>query len=138
MYSEYHRDTPTHRANDAFLRRMLGGDLKGAELYRLQTERHEHPTEARERRVDCRGNVVQEEAACGIKSARESSDGGECDRCPTEIPAPALAMVYAPRQCWRGLFDPQTGLAHGSLFAELILPFEGCPKYGRTEGKPCK
>jgi hypothetical protein len=39
---------------------------------------------------------------------------------------PSLAMVYAPKQCWQNLLDPAVGLAHGSIFADLILPFEGC------------
>jgi hypothetical protein len=36
-------------------------------------------------------------------------------------------MVYCPRQCWRKLFDPEDGLKHGTIFAELVLPFEGAP-----------
>jgi len=39
-----------------------------------------------------------------------------------------LAMVYAPCQTFRGLYDPATALAHGTLFSELNLPLgrEGC------------
>ena len=39
-----------------------------------------------------------------------------------------LAMVYAPCQSFRGLFDPATALSHGTLFTELDLPLgrEGC------------
>jgi len=138
MYSDDHRQTPTHRANDAFLRQMLGGDLKGGELSRLQTETVKRPEVWDDRRVDCRGNLLSGESAHPEKSMRESGEQRDRETCPTEISAPALAMVYSPKQCWRKLFDPQSGLEHGSLFAELILPFEGCPKYGRTEGKPCK
>ena len=39
-----------------------------------------------------------------------------------------LAMVYAPCQTFRGLYDPATALSHGTLFTELNLPLgrEGC------------
>ena len=39
-----------------------------------------------------------------------------------------LAMVYAPCQTYRGLYDPATALSHGTLFTELNLPLEqtGC------------
>ena len=33
-----------------------------------------------------------------------------------------LAMVYAPCQTFRGLYDPATALTHGTLFTELDLP----------------
>ena len=33
-----------------------------------------------------------------------------------------LAMVYAPCQMFRGLYDPATALSHGTLFSELNLP----------------
>ncbi len=138
MYSDYNKRAPTHRANDEFLRRMIGGELNGPELLRLHSEMLELPEERGGRRVDCRGNVLEPERSCPEKRARDGGDACDRESCPTEISAPALAMVYAPRQCWRKTFDPQTGLAHGSIFAELVLPFEGCPKYGRTEGKPCK
>ena len=39
-----------------------------------------------------------------------------------------LAMVYAPCQTFRGLYDPDTALSRGTLFTELDLPLgkEGC------------
>lgn len=33
-----------------------------------------------------------------------------------------LAMVYAPCQSFRALYDPNTALARGTLFTELDLP----------------
>ena len=33
-----------------------------------------------------------------------------------------LAMVYAPCQTFRGLYDPNTALVHGTMFSELNLP----------------
>ena len=39
-----------------------------------------------------------------------------------------LAMVYAPCQTYRGLYDPAAALSHGTLFTELDLPLgqKGC------------
>ena len=34
-----------------------------------------------------------------------------------------LAMVYSPIQEWRELYDNETGLARGTIFKELDLPF---------------
>ena len=43
-----------------------------------------------------------------------------------------LAMVYAPDQVWRNLYDDEEALSAGTLFRELNLPFcPGCRKNGR-------
>lgn len=44
-----------------------------------------------------------------------------------------LAMAYAPLQIWREVYDPEIGLAHGTLFSELNLPFMG----DQTRGGGC-
>ncbi len=47
-----------------------------------------------------------------------------------------LAMVYAPMQEWRSLYDLDTALSRGTLFAELDLPFlgGGCKMGGGKNG----
>ena len=138
MYSDENKRAPECRANDEFLRRMLGGELVGGERLGQPSDGLDLPEERYERGVDCRGNPTGAGNAGeekGMFARRESCD---CADCPTEIPAPALAMVYAPKQCWRNVLEPQTGLAHGSMFAELILPFEGCRKQNRMEGRYCR
>ncbi len=42
-----------------------------------------------------------------------------------------LAMVYAPCQHFRALYDPATALSRGTLFTELDLPF------GNPSGASC-
>ncbi len=37
-----------------------------------------------------------------------------------------LAMVYAPYQTFRNLYECHDALANGTLFSELNLPLEGC------------
>ena len=42
---------------------------------------------------------------------------------------PSLAMVYAPRQEWTCLIEPPSkALSEGTLFSELVKPFEGSCK----------
>ena len=53
---------------------------------------------------DCRGNELPPEEGVGLSGY-------------------PLAMVYAAEQIFRNINDPVTGLAHGTIFAELDLPF---------------
>lgn len=50
--------------------------------------------------------------------ARPSAPSAECLR------APSLAMVYSPTQKFGNLYSPAEGLRAGSLFRELIKPWE--------------
>lgn len=47
-----------------------------------------------------------------------------------------LAMVYAPCQSFRGLYDPATALHRGTLFTELDLPL-GCERGTFTVSGRC-
>ena len=165
MYIESNRRAAESRADADFLRRMLGGELKGngCGCDRSGERSHEHSHEhSHERSYERSGNrsctgersynripidsrradmgnccewrpqsrqeaPVQPEGGCGCHMPCNTS-------CPTEIAAPALAMVYCPRQCWRKLLDPEEGLKHGTIFAELVLPFEAAPHKGGKEG----
>ena len=131
MYSENNRRVSVHRANDDFLRRMLGGELVGGEVSVMNdvTETLPSvPTPPSRMNVRNGGARLSDE---GSMNDRPSCDGsvdgeGEVDGgCPTYLHAPSLAMVYAPRQCWRNLLDPEAALENGTQFAELVLPFEG-------------
>ena len=48
-----------------------------------------------------------------------------------------LAMVYAPCQYYRALYDPATALNRGTLFTELDLPFGGEGSF-TAEGCACR
>ena len=52
----------------------------------------------------------------------------------TEYP---LAMVYAPCQSFRALYDPDTALDRGTLFTELDLPLGGEGGFS-TAGGSCR
>ncbi len=159
MYSENNRRASGMRANDEFLRRMLGGDLTGGEVPAMTTERseqlgpvgrntdegHRNLAEGRDRvrlsneengsmgggYPSCDGSVGD-----GVSNNKPTHGDGECQSC---VSVPSLAMVYAPRQCWRNLLDLQSALDQGTLFAELVLPFEGgSRKMGReANGGKC-
>lgn len=152
MYSENNRRTSGMRANDEFLRRMLGGDLTGGELPVMNMEPADHADDfgrkADEMQRRDNGRLrLSNEGNGSIGGGRPSCDGsvdnsvsgckpscGTQEECSTYLHAPSLAMVYSPRQCWRNLLDPQSALDQGTLFAELVLPFEGGSKRMGTEG----
>ncbi len=123
MYSDNNRRACSYRANDAFLRQMLGGELAGCHSHEkapMPSARQSYDPQ----NPPCDGSINNMQHGCG--------------KCPTEIGAPSLAMVYSPRQCWKEVLDPMTGWKHGSIFSELILPFEGCCKNVGTEVKTCR
>ena len=127
MYIESNRRAAESRADADFLRRMLGGELNGA-------------TNSCARNDSNFGRCCEWRPQARQEAPVRPENGCDCQRpscdisCPKEIPAPSLAMVYCPRQCWQNLFSPEDGLKHGTLFAELDLPFEGGSYNGRKEG----
>lgn len=82
---------------------------------------------------------------CGCGSPNQS-DGGDAGICHgfegcgagswglAEYP---LAMVYAPCQTFRALYDPATALNRGTLFTELDLPLGGEGGF-TAEGCACR
>ena len=149
MYSENNRRASGMRANDEFLRRMLGGDLTGGEKPVMNMEsldrsesfgRGNDASRGEGMRIGDRVRLSDEGSSGGCRPSCDgsvSNDKPNCNdrgECPTHLHAPSLAMVYAPRQCWRNLLDPQSALENGTLFAELVLPFEAGNKRRGTEG----
>jgi hypothetical protein len=128
MYSENNRRSTTRRADDAFLRRMLGGELTGDGFPVVNTSPATAPTPLdRPAPQTQNGNLTR----CDGSTAQH---GG--NTCPTTLHAPAIAMVYAPMQCWKNLFDPATGLSHGTIFQELVLPLGSFPENAHKEVNP--
>ena len=128
MYIESNRRAAESRADADFLRRMLGGELNTMPNNGMRN--NTNAGRCCEWRPQARQELSEHpENGCGCNSSPCNTS------CPTEIPAPSLAMVYCPRQCWRSLFSPEDGLKHGSIFAELVLPFEG-RQIGGKEGCP--
>ncbi len=54
-----------------------------------------------------------------------SRSGGNCAAGDDMTFGMPLAMVYAPCQPWRNLYEPDKALKQGTLFADLDLPFLG-------------
>ncbi len=52
-------------------------------------------------------------------------NGQQVPSCPIGNRMPSLAMVYSPVQTFEGLYSPTEGLEQGSLFRDLVKPFEG-------------
>ena len=69
-----------------------------------------------------------------LETAPEQSEGVPCTSgCGSEsrqarwgVLGRPVAMVYAPVQEWRSIYDAEMGLSRGTIFAELDLPFVGC------------
>ena len=78
----------------------------------------------------------------GGQGRMEASNGSACGCSPcgedswglNDYP---LAMVYVPCQAFRNLYDTDTALGQGTLFAELDLPLGGyaTTEYGNTHCK---
>lgn len=140
MYFENNRRAAESRADADFLRRMLGGELNGNGSCNRSRDRL--PVESRQGMGECcewSPQARRQPQARQEMPARPENGGCGCQRpcdtsCPTEVHAPSLAMVYSPRQCWRKLLDPAEGLKQGTIFAELVLPFEAVPQKCGKEG----
>lgn len=69
-----------------------------------------------------------EDADCGCSQGKDNTLCGH-DGCGPDsfgLANHPLAMVYAPCQAFRALYDPATALGRGTLFCELDLPFGCC------------
>ena len=64
---------------------------------------------------------------CDVKGHGYGSDTSNARWGLREKP---VAMVYAPLQEWRSIYDAEMGLCRGTIFAELDLPFVGCKGCG--------
>ena len=50
------------------------------------------------------------------------------DKCFDNKP---LAIAYVPWQKWKNVMCAKEGMEHGTIFAELVMPFKGCQCKGR-------
>ncbi len=135
MYFENNRRMSSQRTNDDFLRRMLGGELTQKKNIACDQEKKCGRATAPMPRREMQGMSPTPTVpnACPLNPQAACT----CN-CPTQIPAPSVAMVYVPRQCWKGLMDPATGLSYGTIFTDLVLPLTGKCKNPEKEVKPCR
>lgn len=110
MYHPNQYSTP-RRADAEFLRRMTAPEGCGCSGARAVPAQRDS--------CGCeQAHSLPHVNAPGISSACSEGTGNPL--------MPALAMVYSPEQEWRSLVEPcATALAEGTLFRELIKPFEG-------------
>ncbi len=76
-----------------------------------------------------RAEMTPDGGGCGCVEAPEGGCVGHegCGCNSFGISDYPLAMVYAPCQTFRALYDPATALSRGTLFCELDMPFGCCP-----------
>ena len=78
----------------------------------------------------CDGSLP-EDAPFGESRMNQRQEGGNCHGGCGEtdggwgLSSYPLAMVYAPLQQFRELYEPDVALERGTMFRELDLPFEG-------------
>ena len=78
------------------------------------------------------------EGGCGCDRAPACAGYEGCGPDSMGLCERPLAMVYAPCQYYRALYDPATALSRGTLFTELDLPL-GCDEAGfTTPGCGCR
>ena len=144
MYTENHRHASIDRANNEFLRRMLGGELMGgarAVMNEMEDESQKPHLPGCGTENNCTEHMESEQEA--VPHGARGEERPQCNEgdeafCPKYMQMPSLAMVYAPHQCWQNLLDPETALERGSQFAELILPFDAgdrCMRMGGGKGR---
>ena len=65
---------------------------------------------------------------CAMGAMPEAEDAGCADNCTSgrcPLSGYPLAMVYSPEQGFENMYEPEEGLARGTLFKALDMPFEG-------------
>lgn len=73
------------------------------------------------------GQYQNPQCGCGVTPVVDADTMDHCDKdlydkCIDKLP---LAMAYVPFQKWRKVLDASAGLAAGTIFQELIMPFYG-------------
>ncbi len=75
------------------------------------------------------GSYQNSQCGCGVgvtpmleTGAADRCDKDDFDKCIDKLP---LAMAYVPFQKWRKVLDASAGLAAGTIFQELNLPWYG-------------
>ena len=110
------------------------------------------PTPRMEQNSDdrCPGNSHDNnECGCGCGNDSRTNGGGMeggtccvgyegCGEDSWGLTGHPLAMVYAPCQAFRALYDPATALGRGTLFTELDLPLGGSEGAFTTVGCACR
>ena len=86
------------------------------------------------------------EEGCGCDHDHDHGDGGNhsvcvgyegCGEGSWGLAGYPLAMVYAPCQAYRALYDPVTALHRGTLFTELDLPLGSAEGSFTTAAQGC-
>ena len=123
--------------------RLEGGGMGNVTVPSIPQVDHTHP--------GCGCHSCSNHNGCGCShgdngNSGGSSDNGSCgcvhDCCPCgggwglcQYP---LSMVYAPCQAFHSVYDEETALARGTLFAELDLPFEAAGGCNHDNRRACR
>ncbi|MBO5338761.1 MAG: spore coat associated protein CotJA [Clostridia bacterium] len=70
----------------------------------------------------------------GIGSQRQQRVEAQSAPSVSTQPKESLAMVYAPKQEYRMIYDPEVALINGTIFEELNKPFNRASCRGKSSG----
>ena len=68
----------------------------------------------------CENNCLTNKSNC--LSCKNMQYMQNC-QCLNDLP---LAIAYVPWQKWKNVMCAKDGIEHGTIFADLVLPFHGC------------
>ena len=71
----------------------------------------------------------------GLSSQRQQRNDMESYPCKEKDTYKSLAMVYAPMQEYRMIYDPEIALSIGTIFEELDKPFNCSSCRSKSSGK---
>lgn len=110
MYRDDDFLTRRERINDNLLRQLLGESDEGSENMNSGRNTNRNIPHTHEQEPNCRQNMPRAEQMNKMRKTWGLTDY-------------PLAIVYAPLQEWRKLYDNETALSRGTIFEELDLPF---------------
>ena len=116
MLFDNEKEDSRRRSGDEFLRRMRCEEFLSRQSIKGDIPtfgRSDIPRRDERPRTSCNGDDSNER---GTSFTHETQRSG-CDM-------PSLAMVYSPIQPWKEVLSPEDGLAQGTIFVDLIKPFE--------------
>ena len=71
----------------------------------------------------------------GLNSQRQQRNESQVAPCKESEAYKSLAMVYAPMQEYKMIYDPEIALVNGTIFEELNKPFYGGSCRSKSSGK---
>ena len=82
-------------------------------------------------------NRLQARQGCSPNSCCHEQSSMSCGESMNydQLQRMPLAMAYVPWQQWQNIYDGSKGLEHGTIFEELLFPFQHASRVCRNMGE---